>query len=269
MFVQGSGETPIKSDSSPMSFDLMSPQSGRDSNVSIKSELSDLESPEPGRGKMTHDKEQLTDNISVTERSTTTGTSRNHVTPLYAKHSPQFGTPKHGIRRVCTPNSAKFINLVKRFGTPNSAIFTSPVTCTPKSAKIPCTVNKLGTPNSTLFTSPVTSHCTPKSAQITSTVKKLGTPNSHKFTSTYNKLVTPKSAKGSPGYSKDKTPTRSKFGTAKRPKRFGTSYKPVKRINRVKHACSESTWQHTPVWNCAPSVFALSVEQLEVFSTFG
>ncbi|XP_067663469.1 C-Jun-amino-terminal kinase-interacting protein 4-like isoform X5 [Haliotis asinina] len=86
MFVQGSGETPIKSDSSPMSFDLTSPQSGRDSNVSIKSELSDLESPEPGRarmsetdskGKMTHDKEQLTDNISVAERSTTTGTKKS------------------------------------------------------------------------------------------------------------------------------------------------------------------------------------------------
>ncbi|XP_071087279.1 C-Jun-amino-terminal kinase-interacting protein 4-like isoform X13 [Haliotis cracherodii] len=97
MFVQGSGETPIKSDSSPMSFDLMSPQSGRDSNVSIKSELSDLESPEPGRGKMTHDKEQLTDNISVTERSTTTGTIAS--TPELDDDS--FGSPssKRASRR--------------------------------------------------------------------------------------------------------------------------------------------------------------------------
>ncbi|XP_071087270.1 C-Jun-amino-terminal kinase-interacting protein 4-like isoform X4 [Haliotis cracherodii] len=102
MFVQGSGETPIKSDSSPMSFDLMSPQSGRDSNVSIKSELSDLESPEPGRGKMTHDKEQLTDNISVTERSTTTGTKKSSApesqTPDSAEEPPVQLRRKTGSR---------------------------------------------------------------------------------------------------------------------------------------------------------------------------
>lgn len=82
MFVQGSGSTPVKTGSSPPStnsFDMMSPRSGVDSNISLKSELSDLDSPDvtskpekkPHRTS-TADKEQVTDNINVTESSTAT-----------------------------------------------------------------------------------------------------------------------------------------------------------------------------------------------------
>lgn len=66
------------------SFDMMSPRSGKDSNVSIKSELSDLESPDinSNRGRKvtvemkTSDKEQNTDRIDVKESGT--GTSEYH-----------------------------------------------------------------------------------------------------------------------------------------------------------------------------------------------
>ena len=55
-------------------YDLASPQSGRDSNVSLRSELSDLDSPEKQAkdASCTSDKEQLTDAIDVTEKSTGT-----------------------------------------------------------------------------------------------------------------------------------------------------------------------------------------------------
>ncbi|KAJ8297541.1 hypothetical protein KUTeg_024072 [Tegillarca granosa] len=92
MFVQGSGSTPVKTGSSPPStnsFDMMSPRSGVDSNISLKSELSDLDSPDvtskpekkPHRTS-TADKEQVTDNINVKESSTAT------------KKGPIMSTPK-------------------------------------------------------------------------------------------------------------------------------------------------------------------------------
>ncbi|XP_041356753.1 C-Jun-amino-terminal kinase-interacting protein 4-like isoform X9 [Gigantopelta aegis] len=74
MFVQGS---PNQSDNSPMPFDLMSPHSTRDSNISLRSELSDLDSPATPKenlSRQTSDKGQLTDNINVSEQSTTTAT---------------------------------------------------------------------------------------------------------------------------------------------------------------------------------------------------
>lgn len=77
-----------RSSGTPMSFDLTSPQSGHDSNVSLKSELSDLDSPEKSKhlreGAITSDKEQLTDSIDVTEKSTGTSkcccSNKNHDT---------------------------------------------------------------------------------------------------------------------------------------------------------------------------------------------
>ncbi|KAK3100549.1 hypothetical protein FSP39_021628 [Pinctada imbricata] len=75
----------VKSGSTPPSLssfdDMMSPRSVADSNVSLKSELGDLESPAsgkaPGNKKMakTCDKEQITDNIDVKESATATKTT--------------------------------------------------------------------------------------------------------------------------------------------------------------------------------------------------
>ncbi|XP_025087781.1 C-Jun-amino-terminal kinase-interacting protein 4-like isoform X19 [Pomacea canaliculata] len=69
-----------RSEASPMGYDLTSPQSARDSNVSLKSELSDLDSPEKAKhtkeAAVTSDKEQLTDSIDVTEKATGTRLSQ-------------------------------------------------------------------------------------------------------------------------------------------------------------------------------------------------
>ncbi|XP_041356747.1 C-Jun-amino-terminal kinase-interacting protein 4-like isoform X3 [Gigantopelta aegis] len=81
MFVQGS---PNQSDNSPMPFDLMSPHSTRDSNISLRSELSDLDSPATPKenlSRQTSDKGQLTDNINVSEQSTTTATKHSEKPP--------------------------------------------------------------------------------------------------------------------------------------------------------------------------------------------
>lgn len=78
------GSTHLRSAGSPpdaSTFDIMSPHS-KDSNVSIKSELSDLESPDinsnTGSGRKvilttkTSDKEQNTDRVDVREFATAT-----------------------------------------------------------------------------------------------------------------------------------------------------------------------------------------------------
>lgn len=71
-----------RSEASPMGYDLTSPQSARDSNVSLKSELSDLDSPEKAKhtkeAAVTSDKEQLTDSIDVTEKATGTSEYNAH-----------------------------------------------------------------------------------------------------------------------------------------------------------------------------------------------
>ena len=77
------GSTPLKSTGSPpdaSAFDLMSPRSGKDSNISLKSELSDLESPDinSNHARQVHvstktsDKEQNTDKVDVREFATAT-----------------------------------------------------------------------------------------------------------------------------------------------------------------------------------------------------
>ncbi|KAK6173185.1 hypothetical protein SNE40_016686 [Patella caerulea] len=78
--VLNTGETPNRGDNSPMGFDVTSPSSGKDSNVSIKSEMGDFESQDSnrlnstGESKETSDKVQMTDIINVTDESTTTNT---------------------------------------------------------------------------------------------------------------------------------------------------------------------------------------------------
>lgn len=75
--------TPLGSTNSPpdaSAFDMMSPRSGKDSNISIKSELSELDTPDinsnTGRHVVltteTKDKEQNTDVVSVREFATAT-----------------------------------------------------------------------------------------------------------------------------------------------------------------------------------------------------
>ncbi|XP_050417313.1 C-Jun-amino-terminal kinase-interacting protein 4 isoform X10 [Patella vulgata] len=78
--ILNTGETPSRGDNSPMGFDVTSPSSGKDSNVSIKSEMGDFESQDSnrlnstGESKETSDKVQMTDIINVTDESTTTNT---------------------------------------------------------------------------------------------------------------------------------------------------------------------------------------------------
>lgn len=80
MIYGSSVETPLKSAGTP-DFDVTSPNRSQDSNVSLKNELKDLNSPETGEGgakaagdnKPTSDKSQLTDSINV--RESATGTS--------------------------------------------------------------------------------------------------------------------------------------------------------------------------------------------------
>ncbi|KAL5011618.1 hypothetical protein ScPMuIL_010169 [Solemya velum] len=78
----------VNSPPSGGSFDLMSPRSGKDSNVSIRSELSDLESPDVNKFEdkrktiildnraATSDKEQNTDSVDVRESGTATATKK-------------------------------------------------------------------------------------------------------------------------------------------------------------------------------------------------
>lgn len=80
MVITGQNLTPLRSSGTPPSLhslDIMSPRTPADSNISLKSELGDLESPDvtdrrrSGRKVGTCDKEQLTDNIMVKEFGTT------------------------------------------------------------------------------------------------------------------------------------------------------------------------------------------------------
>ena len=86
---------PLESNRSEGAYDLTSPQSGHDSNISLKSELSDLESPDkqPKETSCTSDKEQLTDSIDVTEKSTGTSESGSFA---WGFHSVKFE-----MDRVC------------------------------------------------------------------------------------------------------------------------------------------------------------------------
>jgi hypothetical protein len=66
----------------PQGFDLASPQGGgRDANVSLESELSNLDTPEKHARETSGmmDKEQVTDAVSCTEKSTGTSEWRQNV----------------------------------------------------------------------------------------------------------------------------------------------------------------------------------------------
>ncbi|XP_069129941.1 C-Jun-amino-terminal kinase-interacting protein 4-like isoform X19 [Argopecten irradians] len=80
MVITGQNMTPLRSSGTPPSLnslDIMSPRTPADSNISLKSELGDLDSPDvtdkrrSGKKVGTCDKEQLTDNILVKEFGTT------------------------------------------------------------------------------------------------------------------------------------------------------------------------------------------------------
>ncbi|KAK3577050.1 hypothetical protein CHS0354_003132 [Potamilus streckersoni] len=88
--------TPLKSADSPpdaSAFDMISPRSGKDSTISIRSELGDLESPEryenvdnnrnieDRRKIVTSDKEQNTDKIEIRESATATKKATEKVQP--------------------------------------------------------------------------------------------------------------------------------------------------------------------------------------------
>jgi len=80
-----SGNGPLRSTGSPpdaSAFDAMSPRSGKDSNVSLRSELSDVDSPDINSNTDGHqvilntsDKEQNTDRVDVREFATATSKS--------------------------------------------------------------------------------------------------------------------------------------------------------------------------------------------------
>ncbi|ESP04395.1 hypothetical protein LOTGIDRAFT_170786 [Lottia gigantea] len=70
--ILNSSETPNRGDNSPVTFDITTPSSGKDSNVSIKSELALT-----GECKVdTSDKDQMTDVINMADGSTTTTNTR-------------------------------------------------------------------------------------------------------------------------------------------------------------------------------------------------
>ncbi|KAK6173182.1 hypothetical protein SNE40_016686 [Patella caerulea] len=101
--VLNTGETPNRGDNSPMGFDVTSPSSGKDSNVSIKSEMGDFESQDSnrlnstGESKETSDKVQMTDIINVTDESTTTNTKKASV-PVPNETIPNSNTNTEDIK---------------------------------------------------------------------------------------------------------------------------------------------------------------------------
>lgn len=81
----GAGDTPVKGENSPVGFDVLSPARAQSSNTSLKSELSDAESPEKMSTRksasksievecktQTTEKSQVTDAIDVRESGTAT-----------------------------------------------------------------------------------------------------------------------------------------------------------------------------------------------------
>ncbi|XP_076468439.1 C-Jun-amino-terminal kinase-interacting protein 4-like isoform X5 [Babylonia areolata] len=86
-------------------FDLASPQSAHGSNVSLKSELSDLESPEKHAKETagTSDKEQLTDSIDVLEKST--GTKVPAAPTVPSPHPPPATHSEGSGKTAQTPPS--------------------------------------------------------------------------------------------------------------------------------------------------------------------
>ncbi|XP_060073347.1 C-Jun-amino-terminal kinase-interacting protein 4-like isoform X5 [Ylistrum balloti] len=115
MVITGQNLTPLRSSGTPPSLnslDIMSPRTPADSNISLKSELGDLDSPDvtdkrrSGKKVGTCDKEQLTDNIMVKEFGTTPSldTTIAHIvatTPELQEleESIESQTPDSGVRR--------------------------------------------------------------------------------------------------------------------------------------------------------------------------
>ncbi|XP_021345490.1 C-Jun-amino-terminal kinase-interacting protein 4-like isoform X15 [Mizuhopecten yessoensis] len=114
MVITGQNLTPLRSSGTPPSLnclDIMSPRTPADSNISLKSELGDLDSPDvtdrrrSGKKVGTCDKEQLTDNIMVKEFGTTPSLDATiaHIvatTPELQELEESIGsqTPDSGVR---------------------------------------------------------------------------------------------------------------------------------------------------------------------------
>ncbi|XP_021345491.1 C-Jun-amino-terminal kinase-interacting protein 4-like isoform X16 [Mizuhopecten yessoensis] len=105
MVITGQNLTPLRSSGTPPSLnclDIMSPRTPADSNISLKSELGDLDSPDvtdrrrSGKKVGTCDKEQLTDNIMVKEFGTTPMATTPELQELEESIGSQ--TPDSGVR---------------------------------------------------------------------------------------------------------------------------------------------------------------------------
>ncbi|XP_070197091.1 C-Jun-amino-terminal kinase-interacting protein 4-like isoform X2 [Littorina saxatilis] len=81
---------PLEPNRGDGSFDMATPQSGKDSNVSLRSELSDLDSPEKqvGETQGTSDKGAQSDSVNVTEKSTGTKVPAEPSTPTPQQSKP-------------------------------------------------------------------------------------------------------------------------------------------------------------------------------------
>ncbi|CAI9734623.1 C-Jun-amino-terminal kinase-interacting protein 4-like isoform X8 [Octopus vulgaris] len=109
----GAGDTPTKSENSPVGFDVTSPGRPHSSNTSLKSELSDAESPEKISNRLsksievecktqTTEKSQVTDAIDVRESGTATILDRtpNAIIP----NTPELDEPAEALSQANAAN---------------------------------------------------------------------------------------------------------------------------------------------------------------------
>ncbi|CAI9734624.1 C-Jun-amino-terminal kinase-interacting protein 4-like isoform X8 [Octopus vulgaris] len=107
----GAGDTPTKSENSPVGFDVTSPGRPHSSNTSLKSELSDAESPEKISNRLsksievecktqTTEKSQVTDAIDVRESGTATNRTPNAIIP----NTPELDEPAEALSQANAAN---------------------------------------------------------------------------------------------------------------------------------------------------------------------
>ncbi|KAK7096835.1 hypothetical protein V1264_003887 [Littorina saxatilis] len=110
---------PLEPNRGDGSFDMATPQSGKDSNVSLRSELSDLDSPEKqvGETQGTSDKGAQSDSVNVTEKSTGTRLAETLATivattpELEESHDSQASQGSLGKRRSTRNDNSIFEEL--------------------------------------------------------------------------------------------------------------------------------------------------------------
>ncbi|CAE1329084.1 SPAG9 [Acanthosepion pharaonis] len=114
----GAGDTPVKGENSPVGFDVLSPARAQSSNTSLKSELSDAESPEKMSTRksasksievecktQTTEKSQVTDAIDVRESGTATNRSASDIVP----NTPELDEPEETINNQTNETNKKNI----------------------------------------------------------------------------------------------------------------------------------------------------------------